>query len=96
LNIVENIDIKKVFTKLDLRWGYIIEVVSFTDDIIVGTKEEKGHNEVVEKVVKQLAENYLYIKSEKCKWKIIKIGFFRVVIRSEGIKSTRIANFEKS
>ena len=22
LNIIENIDIKKMFTKLDLRWGY--------------------------------------------------------------------------
>jgi len=43
------------------------EVVSFIDDIIVRTKEEEGHDEVVEKVVKRLAENNLYIKSEKYK-----------------------------
>ena len=40
------------------------EVVSFIDDIIVRTKEEEEHDEVVEKVVKRLAENNLYIKSE--------------------------------
>ena len=43
------------------------EVVSFIDNIIVGTKEEKGHNKVVRKVVKWLAENNLYVKLEKCK-----------------------------
>jgi len=30
-------------------------------------KEKKGHDEVVEEVVKRLAENNLYIKLEKCK-----------------------------
>jgi len=33
-----------------------------------------------------LAENELYIKPEKYKWKIREVGFLRVVIRSEGIK----------
>jgi len=39
--------------------------VSFINNI-VGTEEEKGHNEVVEEVVKRLVENDLYIKPEKC------------------------------
>jgi len=43
------------------------EVASFINNIIVGTEEEKKHNEVVEEVVKRLAENDLYIKPEKCK-----------------------------
>jgi len=30
------------------------EVVSFIDNVIVGTKEEEGHDKVVEKVVKRL------------------------------------------
>ena len=42
------------------------KVVSFIDDIIVGTKE-KGHNKIVEEVVKRFAENNLYVKLEKCK-----------------------------
>jgi len=36
------------------------EVTSFIDNVIVKTKEEKEHNEVVKKVVKRLVENDLY------------------------------------
>ena len=43
------------------------EVASFIDNIIVETEEEKEHNEVVQEVVKRLAENNLYIKPEKYK-----------------------------
>jgi len=42
-------------------------VRSFIDNVIVGTEKEEEHNEVVEKVVKRLAENNLYIKPEKYK-----------------------------
>ena len=124
LEIVENIGIKKVFTKLDLQWGYnniwikegnkwktvfttlqgsfepsVIffeltnslvtfqmmmnkilqnlintrEVVSFIDDIIVGTEEEEKYNEVVKEVVKRLAKNDLYVKLKKYKWKVKKV-----------------------
>jgi len=118
LDIIENIGTKKVFTKIDLRWGYnnvqikerdkwktafttleglfeptviffrltnslatfqtmmneilwnlinIGKVASFINDVIVETEMEEGHDEVVEEVVKRLAENDLYIKPEKCK-----------------------------
>ena len=48
-------------------WGLINtgEVVNFIDNVIVGT--EKEHDEVVEEVVKILAEHNLYVKPEKCK-----------------------------
>jgi len=54
--------------------------------MIVGIETEKGHNEMVEEVVKRLVENDLYVKPEKCKWKIKKVGFLEVVIGLEGIK----------
>jgi len=41
--------------------------VSFIDDVIIGTEIEEGHDELVEEVVKRLAENDLYIKQKKCK-----------------------------
>ena len=50
------------------------EVISFID-VIVGTEEEKGHNKVVEEVVKRLAENNLYVKPKKYKWKIWEVRF---------------------
>ena len=43
------------------------EVISFIDDVIVGTEEEEGYDKVVEEVVKRLAENNLYMKLEKSK-----------------------------
>jgi len=61
------------------------EVVSFINDVIIKT-EKKGHNKVVEEVVRQLAENDLYIKLEKYKWKIREVGFLEVVIGLEVIK----------
>jgi len=62
------------------------KVVSFIDDIIIGTERKKGHDEIVEEVVKRLAENDLYIKPEKCKWKVKEVGFLEVVIGLERIK----------
>ena len=42
-------------------------VAAFIDDVIVGTEDEEGYNELVVEVVKRLAENDLYVKLEKCK-----------------------------
>ena len=62
------------------------KVASFIDDVIIGTEIEEEHDELVEEVVKILAENNLYMKLEKYKWKIREVGFLEVVIEPEGIK----------
>ena len=136
-DVLENIGTKKLFTKMDLRWGYnnvrikegdewkaafmtpegLFEptmmffgltnspatfqammnellrdlintgkVVVFIDDVIVGTETEEGHDELVAEVIKRLEENDLYVKLEKCKWKIREVDFLGVVIGLEGIK----------
>jgi len=53
----------------EILWDLInIEkIASFIDDIIVGTEKKKEYNEIVEEVVKRLAENNLYVKLEKYK-----------------------------
>ena len=43
------------------------KAVAFIDDVIVGTENEEGHDELVVEVVKRLKENNLYMKPEKCK-----------------------------
>jgi len=45
--------------------------------------EKEEHNEIVEKIVKRLAENNLYVKY---KWKVREVWFLGVVIRPERIK----------
>ena len=47
---------------------------------------EEGHDEIVEEILKRLEENNLYIKPEKCVWKMRKIGFLGVVIGPNGIE----------
>ena len=137
LDILKNIGMKKVFTKMDLRWGYnnvrikegdkwkvvfttpegsfeptvmffgltnlpatfqvminellqnlinTEKVAAFIDNVIIGMETEEGHNELVAEVIRRMEENDLYIKSEKCKWKVRKVEFLGVVIRPEGIK----------
>ena len=136
-DVLENIGMKKLFMKMDLRWGYnnvriregdewkvafmmpegsseptvmffgltnslatfqammnellrdlinIGRVAVFIDDVIVGTEEEEGHDELVVEVIKRLEENDLYVKPEKCKWKVKEVEFLGVVIGPEGIK----------
>jgi len=46
------------------------KVVSFIDNVIIGTEREKKHNKLVEEVMNRLAENNLYVKLEKYKWKV--------------------------
>ena len=41
--------------------------MSFIDDVIIVMKGEEGYDNLVEKVVKRLVENDLYMKLEKCK-----------------------------
>ena len=42
------------------------KVAAFVDNVLVGTEIEEGHDEIVEKVLKRLEENDLYVKPEKC------------------------------
>jgi len=136
-DVLENIRMKKVFTKMDLRWGYnnvrikegdewkaafttpegsfepmvmffgltnspttfqtmmnkllrdlinTEKVAVFIDDVIVGTETEERHDEIVAEVIRRLKENDLYVKLEKCKWKVREVGFLGVVIGPDGIK----------
>jgi len=140
-DVLENIGMKKIFMKMDLRWGYnnvrikeggewkavftmsegsfeptvmffgltnslatfqvminellrdLIntgKVAAFIDDVIIGTEMEEGHDELVAEIIKRLEENDLYVKPEKCKWKVRKVGFLGVVIGPEGIKMEEV------
>ena len=62
------------------------KIVSFIDNIIIGTEGEEEHEELVEEIVRKLVENDLYMKLEKCKWKVREVRFLGVVIGLEGIK----------
>ena len=62
------------------------KVATFVDNILVETETEEGYDEIMEEILRRLEENDLYIKPEKCIWKVRKIGFLGVVIGPNGIK----------
>ena len=62
------------------------EVVVFMDDVLAGTEEERKHDEIVKEVLRRIEKNNLYIKPEKCMWKVREINFLRLVIGSGRIK----------
>ena len=117
-DILDGVEKRKMFTKLDLRWEYnnirikegdewkaaftmhigaykptVIyfglmnspttfqtmmndlfcdlinqeDTATFIDNILVATDTEEEHDELVEKVLKRLEENNLFVKPEKCK-----------------------------
>jgi len=136
-DLIDNMRSKRVFTKMDLQWGFnnirikegdewkrafmthvgsfeptvmffgmmnspttfqammneILrdminkrKVAAFVNNVLVGTETEKGHDEIVEEVLRRLEENNLYVKPKKCTWKVRKIGFLGVVIGSGRIE----------
>ena len=75
----------------NLFWDLINQgdTAIFIDDILVAIDTEEGHNELVEEVLKRLKENDLFVKPEKCKWKVRKVEFLGVVIGPKGVEMQR-------
>jgi len=136
-DILDRVGKRKVFTKLDLKWGYnnvrikegdewkaafmihigayeptVIyfgltnspatfqammndlfrdlinqgDTATFIDNILVATDTEEGHDELMEEVLRRLEENDLFVKPEKCKWKVREVEFLGVVISPKGVE----------
>jgi len=62
------------------------KVTVFVDDVLVGIETEEGHDEIVEEILRRLEENDLYVKPEKCVWKVRKIGFLGIIIGPDEIE----------
>ena len=75
----------------NLFWDLINQgdTAIFIDDILVAIDTEEGHNELVEEVLKRLKENDLFVKPEKCKWKVREVEFLGVVIGPKGVEMQR-------
>jgi len=137
LDLIDSIGKKKVFTKMDLQWGYnnvrikegdewkaafstpeglfeptvtffgltnspatfqvmmndllrdlVVEekIAVFINDVMVATETEERHDEIVEEVLRRLEENDLFVKLEKCVWKVREVGFLGVMIGEDGVR----------
>ena len=131
MDLVDSMGNKRVFTKMDLWWGYnnvrikegdewkvaftthvglyepvmmffgmtnspatfqgminkILrdminegKVAAFVNNVLIGTETEEEHDDIVKEVLRRLEENDLYVKPEKCTWKMQKVNFLGVII----------------
>jgi len=58
----------------------------FIDDVMIATKMEEGHDEIVEEVLRMLEENDLFVMPEKCVWKVKEVVFLGVVIEEDRVR----------
>ena len=65
------------------------DIATFIDNILVTIDIEEGHNKLMEEMLKRLEENNLFVKPEKCKWKVREVEFLGVVIGPKGEKMQR-------
>jgi len=77
------------------------KITAFVDDVLIGTETEEGHDEIVKEVLRRLEENDLYVKLEKCAWKVQKVNFLGVImgqgkIEMEEDKVTGVLNWPVS
>jgi len=63
-----------------------VKVAAFIDDIIIEMETEEKHGKIVAEIIRGLEENDLYVKLEKCKWKVWKVEFLGVVIGPKEIQ----------
>ena len=72
----------------DLLRDLVVEekVAVFIDDVMIAMETEEGHDEIVEEVLRRLEENDLFVKPEKCVWKVKEVGFSGVIIREDGVR----------
>jgi len=65
------------------------------DNVLGRTEEKEKHDKVVEEVLRRMKENNLYIKPEKCVWKVREIDFLGLVMGS-GRESSRSTGMAKT
>jgi len=56
------------------------DITVFIDNMLVETEDGKKHDEIVKEVLKRMEKSNLYIKPEKCIWKVKEINFLGLVI----------------
>ena len=72
----------------DLLRDLVVEekVAVFIDNMMIAMETEKRHDEIVEEVLRRLEKNDLFVKPEKCVWKVRKVGFLEVIIGEDGVR----------
>ena len=60
-------------------------VMVYMDDILLYMKTEEGHDKIVLQVLEILQKNDLFVKAEKCKFKVRTVKFLGLMIGPNGV-----------
>ena len=61
-------------------------LIIYLDDILIHTREDEDHDEVVKRVLQRLRDHHLVANPEKCSFGVTEIDFLGHIISTEGIK----------
>ncbi|KAK3553203.1 hypothetical protein QTP86_031797 [Hemibagrus guttatus] len=81
----------RVFTKLDLRSAYNLDllgkgVIAYIDDILVYSSSMEEHVRMAREVLGRLQQHHLYAKLEKCEFHRSTVTFLGYVISRHGVE----------
>ncbi|KAF8749312.1 hypothetical protein RHS01_10171 [Rhizoctonia solani] len=62
----------KIFTKLDLRWGYN------------NVRDDASHTQHVHEVLRRLMENQLFCKASKCTFHVTSVEYLGIIVSDKG------------
>jgi len=62
--------------------------VVYIDDLMIFTNmdDQETHDRIMLEALKQLRDNDLYIKPERCRFRVTKVDFLRMIVSRDGIK----------
>src|SRR5438105_15749121 len=66
--------------------------IVYIDDLMIFTRSEdkEEHDKIVLEVLKRLKENDLYVKPEKCHFKVKEVDFLGMIVSADGIKMDKL------
>ena len=73
-------------TMMDALLHDLSNVLVYIDNILIHTEMEEGHDDCVMEVLRHLEENNLFLKPEKCVFKVREVEMLGLIIGPEGIK----------
>ena len=73
-------------TMMDAILHDLPNVLVYIDDILIHTEMEERHNNCVMEVLRHLEENDLFLKPEKCVFKVCEVEILGLIIGPKGIK----------
>ncbi len=62
------------------------KVTIYLDDILIFSKDLNEHRQIVKRILQRLRKNKLFLKAEKCKFKVLETEYLGVIISEDSVR----------